>query len=67
MIVKNCESCRFWSELISRLIPGVPLHMEALCLNAMSENYERWTRTTDVCAKQQIGEPVDLKGRAARC
>jgi hypothetical protein len=54
-----CESCRTWSDLMARSNPDKPGEMVAMCLNALSPNYQQWTSTNDTCERQQAGEPVD--------
>jgi hypothetical protein len=44
---ENCESCRFWSELVARAIGAGPI--EALCLAGDSPNHENYVRGNDHC------------------
>lgn len=66
MLVKNCENCRWWSDLVARKRAECD-QIEALCLCAVSPRFEQWTSAGDACARQAIGESVDLRKGEPRC
>jgi hypothetical protein len=53
---KDCDGCKFWSELCAQSIGCGP--MEALCLNPESPCYN--SMVSEGCAWYEFGTSIDL-------
>jgi hypothetical protein len=51
---RNCEGCKFWSEMVAESIGGGPL--EALCLNQDGKYSGEFTPGYVSCDKWESGE-----------
>lgn len=49
---RNCEGCRFWSEMIAE---AAPAGVRALCLNDASGSFSTYTYGPDRCDQWQEG------------
>jgi hypothetical protein len=63
--VRNCEGCRYWSELIAASAPETGHEFKALCLNKVSPKYSAYTAPREICSEWKSGHlgAIDTPGR----
>jgi hypothetical protein len=54
-MIKSCDGCKFWSELIARAIGGGPL--QAICLSHESGHYGAYVHRG--CESFSAGRAID--------
>jgi hypothetical protein len=54
--MEHCKTCRFWSEMIARAVPGT--ETEAVCL-ASGVYKGTFTRSGDSCIYWEEGDSID--------
>lgn len=63
--MKNCEGCRYWSEMIARIASD---RVEAVCLAVHGKNAGHYTGEADACSAWEAGthgavRPAHAEGR----
>jgi hypothetical protein len=53
---EKCKSCKFWSEMIAKIIEG---GVWAMCLNPESPHQNNYKHGLASCDAYQEGEPID--------
>jgi hypothetical protein len=57
MIPPACDTCKWWSEFLARVVDGGVI--EAECLNEDSPMHGEFTAEHDQCLDYAEGEPID--------
>lgn len=59
---RDCNGCRFWSEVVAQAVGGRPV--EALCLSRTGPRAGKYTAGADACEAWKPGHhgPVDEPG-----
>ena len=63
--VRNCEGCRFWSELIAASAPETGFEFKALCLCKEGPKWSAYTAPREICHEWKSGHhgAIDTPGR----